>query len=680
MLELRFFRPWTLRAPRRLNGPGVASVVAAVLLLAAPFAGAQASWEVVNRFPMLSQPAFRAIVTLAGTDKTDLEDRLIQLDYRKDVKHLEKSAWNEDHQSYDATQILSLKAQVVARTSLGDDKTCSWLIAKANEGDAIAQHQARCDKSDAFDVELGGIYKITAQRTDDPAARQDINDVKVGKYLIVALGDSFTSGEGNPDYPAVFTKNPWSHQFATIGRGVRSQGIVGAKWLDTNCHRSLLAWPSLYALRYAITNPHTVVQFASFACSGAQVLDGFLMGQRNSPGTTGASLERAQPHFLYYSQQEALARFLCPGQPRKMSGLSVAGVGGYLSHYGPNAGEPTPYKCTNRVKPDEVLIGLGGNDTSFSGVVKDVIYPNDATYRNFNFVARPLVREVVKMGLGPVSAQAGADQTKNLKRLYELLAEGLKALDIDGKNTNVRMMLYPDPMVSKYEGQQRIDELKACIPMTRDGNRPFQSYISSFTSNEGQLFGISAKKLYAVKTVYLPALREAQLAAIGRHEWKAMDSMEAMAGHGFCAGSLECSNNPKACPVADRVRWNYALGQCWHAVSEGLDNISDFKAYDPQRQRGMRYGYDALFAAARPIGDQMSFDFLFASAHPTANVHARMAAGADRNLQNPQIRPPQRELIAAKDLPTGTPSTVCTPEQLQMELQKAHASAAHNPR
>ena len=64
--------------------------------------------------------------------------------------------------------------------------------------------------------------------------------------LIVAVGDSFASGEGNPE----------------------SQNDV-PDWIDEQCHRSDAAWPARVAR--SLETRSTVVTFLSFACSGAEI-------------------------------------------------------------------------------------------------------------------------------------------------------------------------------------------------------------------------------------------------------------------------------------------------------------------------------------------------------------------------------------------------------------------------
>jgi lysophospholipase L1-like esterase len=64
--------------------------------------------------------------------------------------------------------------------------------------------------------------------------------------LVVALGDSFASGEGNPE----------------------SLDDV-PDWIDEQCHRSDAAWPARVAR--SLENRSTTVTFLSFACSGAEI-------------------------------------------------------------------------------------------------------------------------------------------------------------------------------------------------------------------------------------------------------------------------------------------------------------------------------------------------------------------------------------------------------------------------
>jgi hypothetical protein len=72
-------------------------------------------------------------------------------------------------------------------------------------------------------------------------------------FLVVGLGDSYSSGEGNPDVPA-----------------------SGLRWEDAGCHRSHFSPAALAALQLEQSDPHSTVTFLSAACTGdhtSQVID-----------------------------------------------------------------------------------------------------------------------------------------------------------------------------------------------------------------------------------------------------------------------------------------------------------------------------------------------------------------------------------------------------------------------
>lgn len=79
--------------------------------------------------------------------------------------------------------------------------------------------------------------------------------------LIVSLGDSYGSGEGNPDLHQIFDPRPES--FFQVHRPTQ--------WVDKRCHRSATAGPAEAARRLEASDPKTSVTFLSFACSGATI-------------------------------------------------------------------------------------------------------------------------------------------------------------------------------------------------------------------------------------------------------------------------------------------------------------------------------------------------------------------------------------------------------------------------
>ena len=109
----------------------------------------------------------------------------------------------------------------------------------------------------AYDVEL----KIEGGGEDASSTQT----VVVQDFLIVSLGDSFASGEGNPD----------------------NEDILGPKWQDRRCHRSAFAGPSLAARLIEGSDAterdaRTSVTFVHLACSGAKITEGLTGGYLGS--------------------------------------------------------------------------------------------------------------------------------------------------------------------------------------------------------------------------------------------------------------------------------------------------------------------------------------------------------------------------------------------------------------
>ena len=103
-----------------------------------------------------------------------------------------------------------------------------------------------CNFSHEFAAQ--GTYTVKLTRTT-PDGTQTVleSPVTIKDLLIVSLGDSFASGQGNPDIPR--------------------HGSTRAKWVDEICARSAAAGPAQAALKIEDDDPHTSVTFVSFACT-----------------------------------------------------------------------------------------------------------------------------------------------------------------------------------------------------------------------------------------------------------------------------------------------------------------------------------------------------------------------------------------------------------------------------
>ncbi len=188
-------------------------------------------------------------------------------------------------------------------------------------GQAEQHSQTGCQQG--IDVPAQGTYQVSLTVTDiNGQTAFKGGYITVRDYLIVSLGDSVASGEGNPDF--------------------RASGSIPGGWTNTLCHRSGWSGPAQAAGRIEHADRHTSVTFVSLACSGASIMAGLLNPFANSDWPPGTA---ALP-----PQVDTLAQLLCP-----------PGV-----------------DCTSRDQLrqiDSLLIQAGANDLHFSDIVTDCAHP-----------------------------------------------------------------------------------------------------------------------------------------------------------------------------------------------------------------------------------------------------------------------------------------------------------------
>jgi hypothetical protein len=228
-------------------------------------------------------------------------------------------------------------------------------------GDGTTQTARNCRpthryKQGSFTVKLD--YFASSQKTFT-------QNVTVRDLLIVSLGDSYGSGEGNPDLriPTEY-RGDWFEVWYREGTWPIKDTLTGkykdAKWVDKRCHRSALAGSAQAAKALEYSDPHSSVTFISLACSGATINrdtfkdnsatkpqgSGVLGKYRGIDPPNGNDPSSHNPANWLPSQVDALAR-------------TLAGCA------------PTDETCVNRQgrSIDSLIISGGGNDAYFADIV-----------------------------------------------------------------------------------------------------------------------------------------------------------------------------------------------------------------------------------------------------------------------------------------------------------------------
>jgi hypothetical protein len=248
---------------------------------------------------------------------------------------------------------------------------CDWSVASGTGADdAEEQHvHVGCGGTVALDIPYptGARVRVSANGL---AVAETI--IKVQDILVVAIGDSFGSGEGNPDQAVEFSrdrtvdygKGPGGVALAGYPARVGAWSSIGDKvflaggprWLSTACHRSLYAHSTRAALQLALDNPHRAVTYANFACAGAEIVYGLMI---NYKGTEWAKDQPDKP------QVSAVARLQCGAtEPTETNYQNTYSLNGVI----PELDNIVLASCPRSVarKIDLLMVSVGGNDVGFA--------------------------------------------------------------------------------------------------------------------------------------------------------------------------------------------------------------------------------------------------------------------------------------------------------------------------
>ena len=241
-------------------------------------------------------------------------------------------------------------------------KQCAWFIHTGNDQDWRRVTEADCAGSAALDAPVNQQFSLLSQVLDPASPGGVMTQVtavyqEVKSRVIVGLGDSYGSGEGNPDYPANYSKSQ------TLGDTLRPRPTSLPHWLDPACHRSVYSHQLRIAMQLAAENRQGVVTYLGYACSGATIPD-IIEGTdtetahvepvsrvalRDAGVRKGADTVLAQANW---SQLDHAVRDLCADEGAATATRPLKGCGQW------------------RAKPDMVLLSVGGNDIGFGNVVK----------------------------------------------------------------------------------------------------------------------------------------------------------------------------------------------------------------------------------------------------------------------------------------------------------------------
>ena len=252
-----------------------------------------------------------------------------------------------------------------------DTRPCSWSVG----GAPVAGATAPCNTPTTVEIPYPAGAEVAAIVDGAPIATTRI---EVKDRLIVSLGDSFASGEGNPDRAVRFNSSrvvqydpnepTFSGYPARVGdwRNTSDPAFAdgAAQWLHRPCHRSLYSAHTRAALHLALADEaeHTSITFISVACTAAEIENGLFMPHM------GRDREVPDEHVTI-SQLSGIARAICA------PGSTTLGTATYalrsIETPSPRTRAHRIFTCTKEQarEVDLLLLSIGGNDIGFSKLV-----------------------------------------------------------------------------------------------------------------------------------------------------------------------------------------------------------------------------------------------------------------------------------------------------------------------
>jgi len=427
-------------------------------------------------------------------------------------------------------------------------------------------------------------YPLSVEAVD--GGFRAVGEARIQDILLVAFGDSFSSGESNPDVPALHKDGPVTQGDGQLLSGVRwidspHRLERRAAWLDSRCHRSLFSWPVLAAARLAVENPHMVVRVASWACSGAEITDGFY-----SPQLRDGALRQSQ----FMSARMVVCKNK-DGSGPPFETVERLGDGGGLvtGKKGSTVKGCAAADRSHRV--DAAMFTFGGNDIFFAPVLMDAVMMTGTRYvPGFDLLYKPLRKGVVKR---PEDAKKRIDgKVENpydrLAVRYASLQAGLNALGIAPER--VFQVQYPNPLHDTHT--------KICDISPDDGMDVVEKLqrVANLTEDESQR---------AERLVIGPLTQRIK---DNPHGWKIVDAhVEKMATHGLCAFNTDRAKE-FAMPRLAAGTW-----------------VNGFKPSDYQHYRDTARWFRTPDDVAMGMYEGSSLLPIQGAFHPSARAHAVIA-------------------------------------------------------
>lgn len=399
-------------------------------------------------------------LSLGATRYQKMRDLLLNQRNKDDHSHIRDAwlataiNWNNSERSYSPnifqkTDYVGIKVRLTGKDTASS--TCQW----SRDGVRLDEWKVPCGEwLRTFNIRRGAKSStIAVQIENGETYTLSGNNTVVRERLIVGLGDSFASGEGNPDIAVKLSTTETDKQKAyplPVRRAVDNMfQLDAAQWLDRDCHRSLLGAQQRAAIQFSARRPREETIFLGFACSGAEILEG-IIGPYAGTGETSTFSRDGRNGGDYdrwdSSQINQLLKILCASEPARLRSFEdiftrkAVKSGSYASDlerkFTRNQIDTIITGCPDgrlKMKIDAILLSVGGNDVGFSKIIANALAEGP----------RGVLFDVAGQTLSPSKAKTLIEQ--NLPKKYKELDRVLQTYLGISDPKKVIVSTYPNP-------------------------------------------------------------------------------------------------------------------------------------------------------------------------------------------------------------------------------------------
>lgn len=580
-------------------------------LASSPAAAKGIDWQLVNPFRFFAdakQFALHREAFLATKGSQDGKSHVLEIERHLSRQHPQgwskstftATCWHLISHRHEAcggldSYINPQRHRISAKLAKGirSNADCEWRFRKADgNGETPEPVVVPCNKAVTIEVPYPGGGTLTVRSKSRRLGRQTI---KVRDVLVVGVGDSFASADGNPDVPVVWhdeettsygklpggvkLENYPKRRKSTIEYEGRSVTLPSAYWSSQPCHRSLYSHQLRVALQLALEDPQRAITFLGYSCSGAEITNGLLLrynGGEYAPvgpnraqlGDVAAAQCGAQDHEMRNYPTTYTARGAVP----ELENLFL---------------ERCPRDKARKI--DLLLLSIGGNDIGFANLLAHAILPDGGLLTKLGRLTGTIL----------LPAQARS-LFQTLEQRYRMLRRAIhNHLHISWKEPD-RVVLTAYPVIGL------IDDGETPCPTSTTGVEVFP------------LYELGAPRIRAAESVAAD-LGGLMKRTARRYGWSFVDGhVKRFAGRGICAGRIDADPGDP-----DELRFPLRVNGDWVPYRPSL-----FRSY-ASRQRWMRTPNDAFMTANLHLfADIKGVIFPFAKNDPSNLLQASSYSGA----------------------------------------------------